>query len=171
MPSFGTQSGRGPGPPPRPPRRAGCYGLIDGSLVVLQLEDLPLGLGQLHFQSGILVQTVLDLAAEVFTGLLLLEELIRNIHGRQHRRIGAAQMPAVHHAPHLGVHQFGTALDIALCLLGHHGVLLTRDGDGNLVFHPEFLPTSLILARSPRFRPEIAAESWHYGHYSIVPHI
>ena len=54
-------------------------------------------------------------------------------------------MPAVHHAPHLGVHQFGTALDIALCLLGHHGVLLTRDGDGDLVFHPEFLPTSPIF--------------------------
>ena len=117
------------------------------SFVILELEDLTLGLGQLHFQLGVLVQALLDLAAQILTGLLLLEKLVGDVHGGQHRGVGPAQAGPVHHVPHLTVHQGGTALHIVLALLGHHGVLLTRDGNGDLVLHPKSPPTSLVFVR------------------------
>ena len=104
-------------------------------LLVLQLEDLPLGLGQLQLHLGGLLQVLLELAAQILGGLHLLEVLVGNVDRRQDGPIHQGHMGSAQNLLHLGVHVGGHLLGVARLLGAHQRILLSGDGDGDTVFH------------------------------------
>ena len=79
---------------------------------VLQLEDLPLGLGELQLHLGGLLQVLLELAAQVLGGLHLLEVLVGDVDRGQHGAVHQGDLGAVQHLLHLGVHMAAATFSV-----------------------------------------------------------
>ena len=102
-------------------------------------ENLPLELADLVLRLGGLVQIALDLHPELLGGGLGLEQLVRQIYGGEHRRVGAGDLGALQHLRHLIADIAADLLHISGGFVRHKGVLLSADRDGDTVCHTRFL--------------------------------
>ena len=111
--------------------------------MLLELQQLTLALAQLRLGLAGVVQIALELAAKIFGGGLLLEQLVGQIGGGQHRCVHAADPAGSHDVRHLVVHQGGDFLHIGGAFLADQRVLCAADGHGDLVCHISGAPFSL----------------------------
>ena len=102
--------------------------LLGLALLALQLRGLVLGLGGL-------VQIVFHLAAQILRRRLIFQQLIRQVHRRQHRRVRLAHMQGIQHLAHPLVHQCAYLLHICRALVCHQGILLAADVHCHLICH------------------------------------
>ena len=82
-----------------------------------------------------------ELAAEVFGGRLLLEQLVGQIGGGQYRRVHAADPAGGENIRHFFVHQRGHLLHVGGAFLAYQSVICAIDGDVGSVCHLPALPS------------------------------
>ena len=115
------------GPPSRAPALKWRSASLCRLFLVLQLEDLPLSLGELHLHLGGLLQVFLELAAQVFRRLHLFEVLVGDVQRAQHGAVHQGDLGFVQHLLDLGVHMGGHLFHVPGVLGSHQGIALPGD--------------------------------------------
>ena len=108
-------------------------------MTLLRLEQLPLQLRGLRLGLRRLVQIGFQLTAQILRRLLSLQQLVRQIHRRQHGGVNAAHMGALLQLRHLLIHQSTYLLHVGGALISDQGVILAADAHCDTIRHSDLL--------------------------------